>query len=94
MGDATVTASLVNQTAFSYTSTRSTFTFSINDIVGMTVEFLSPVLPNDSKRQSLPFSYMNVEVFSMDGHPHSVQLYTDVSGEWTSGDVRVWMISE
>lgn len=34
----------------------------INQAVGMTIEFLSPVLPNHMKRQSLPFSYMNVEV--------------------------------
>lgn len=37
----------------------------INQAVGMTIEFLSPVLPNHMKRQALPFSYMNVEVRSV-----------------------------
>jgi len=85
MGAPNVNASKVNQTAFEYTSTRSTFTQNVNMQVGIVVEFLSPVLPNREKRQSLPFSYMNVEVFSMDGQTHSVELYTDVSGEWLSG---------
>ena len=85
MGAPNVAASKVNQTAFEYTSTRSTFTQNVNMQVGIVVEFLSPVLPNKEKRQSLPFSYMNVEVFSMDGQTHSVELYTDVSGEWLSG---------
>ena len=91
MGAPNVAASKVNQTAFEYTSTRSTFTQNVNMQVGIVVEFLSPVLPNKEKRQSLPFSYMNVEVFSMDGQTHSVELYTDVSGEWLSG---TWFLSD
>lgn len=32
--------------------------------------------------QSIPFSFLSVEVAANDGSPHQVQLYTDVSGEW------------
>lgn len=37
-------------------------------------------------RSSLPFSYMNVDMTSADGSDHDVQLYTDISAEWVSGD--------
>jgi hypothetical protein len=85
MGAPAVNAMLVNQTAFTYTSTRSTFTQNVNQQVGIIVEFFSPVLPNDTERMSLPFSYMNVQTFSMDGAAHTVELYTDISAEWVSG---------
>lgn len=77
---------VANQTNFEYTSTRSVFTLSIDGKVGMNVTFLSPVEPTDLKRQSIPASYLNVEVFSIDGSEHKVQLYSDVSAEWASGD--------
>ena len=32
--------------------------------------------------QSIPFSYLAVQVAANDDNSHSVQLYTDVSGEW------------
>jgi hypothetical protein len=32
--------------------------------------------------QSIPFSFLSVEVSANDGRPHQVQLYTDISGEW------------
>lgn len=77
---------VATQTNFEYTSTRSVFTFSVDGKVGLNVTFLSPVEPTDLKRQSIPASYMNVEVFSIDGAEHNVQLYSDVSAEWASGD--------
>lgn len=77
---------VANQINFEYTSTRSVFTLSVDGKVGMNVTFLSPVEPTDLRRQSIPASYMNVEVFSIDGSEHKVQLYSDVSAEWASGD--------
>jgi len=38
--------------------------------------------PTDLVNQSIPFSFLSVEVSANDGQPHRVQLYTDVSGEW------------
>ena len=69
----------VTQTAFSYTSTKSVFTLNVNNMVEMNVTFLSPLTPNDLKRQSLVFSYLDVVVRSTDGAQHNVQVYTDMS---------------
>ncbi|KAF2198160.1 glutaminase A [Delitschia confertaspora ATCC 74209] len=74
------------QVAMEYTSTKSVFTIDVNGKVGMNITFLSPVFPHDVQRQSLPFSYVNIEVWSADGHQHPVQIYTDISAEWASGD--------
>lgn len=68
-----------NQTAYEYTSTKSIFTFHVGDAVEMKVTFLSPITPNDLRRQSLTFSYVHVAVSSIDGNSHDVQLYSDIS---------------
>lgn len=70
---------VVNQTSFEYTSTKSIFTFNADNKVQLKVTFLSPLTPTDLKRQSLIFSYMDVEVSTLDGSEHSVQIYTDIS---------------
>lgn len=75
----------MNQTDFSYTATRSIFTMSAGP-VEMVVTFLSGVTPDDLVRSSLPSTYMNVDIKSTDGEQHSVQLYSDISAEWVSGD--------
>ncbi|KAK4504245.1 hypothetical protein PRZ48_005161 [Zasmidium cellare] len=77
---------VVSQTAFEYTSTRSSFTLDVNGQVTMNVTFLSPVDPTDKQRQSMPVSYVNIEVVSADNNEHEVAIYTDISAEWTSGD--------
>lgn len=69
----------VNQTAFEYTSTKSIFTMNIQDKVEMNITFMSPITPTDLKRQSLVFSYLNVDVSSLDGKGHNVQVYADIS---------------
>lgn len=38
--------------------------------------------PTDLVNQSIPFSYLTVQVAANDASSHSVQLYTDVTGEW------------
>jgi len=69
----------VNQTAFEYTSSKSIFTMNIQDKLEMNITFMSPITPTDFKRQSLVFSYLNVEVSSLDGSDHDVQVYADIS---------------
>lgn len=69
----------VDQTAFEYTSTKSIFTMNVENKLEMKITFLSPVTPHDLKRQSLIFSYLNVEVSSLDGREHDVQIYADIS---------------
>ncbi|KAJ7062370.1 hypothetical protein C8F01DRAFT_129221 [Mycena amicta] len=73
------------------TSTQSIFVLSAGP-VDLTVTFLSPVEPNDLVKQSFPFSYISVVAASTDGASHSVQLYSDISGEWTSGSSS-WTIN-
>lgn len=70
---------LANQTSFEYTSTKSIFTFNADNKVQLKVTFLSPLTPTDFKRQSLLFSYIEVQVSALDGSEHSVQIYTDIS---------------
>jgi hypothetical protein len=77
----------VDQTEFSYTSTRSNFVMDVGGKVEMNITFLSPVTPNDLKRQSLTFSYLDVDVHSLDGADHDVQLYADVSGGECKSDL-------
>lgn len=70
---------VVTQTAFEYTSTRSTFMMDVGGKVELNITFMSPITPDDQRRQSLIFSYMDVTVASSDGASHDVQLYTDIS---------------
>ncbi|KAH7139099.1 glutaminase GtaA [Dendryphion nanum] len=78
---------LADQVAFEYTSTKSIFTIKAGNQVSVKVTFLSPLSPSDFRRQSLVFSYMDVEVTSTDNRVHQVQVYTDISAEWVSGDL-------
>lgn len=70
---------VVNQVAYEYTSTKSVFTMHIDGKVEMNITFLSPVTPNDFKRQSIVSSYVHLDVGSLDGKAHNVQVYTDIS---------------
>ncbi|KAL1759480.1 hypothetical protein FB107DRAFT_271047 [Schizophyllum commune] len=66
------------------TPTRTIVTSRVQDILQLNVTYLSPIEPDDLVLQSLPFAYMAVSVSSLDGKPHNVSLYSDVSGEWLS----------
>ncbi|KAJ7634847.1 hypothetical protein FB45DRAFT_1142317 [Roridomyces roridus] len=69
------------QKSMNFTATQSTFVLSAGP-VDLTVTFLSPT---DYVKLSIPLSYMTVAVTSTDGNAHSVQVYSDVTGEWLSG---------
>jgi hypothetical protein len=75
----------LDQTLLEVTPTRSRFHLQGGG-VSLVVEFLSPVEPGDPRRQSIPMSYILMTASSLDGGSHDVQLYFDISGEWTSGD--------
>lgn len=79
MGAPAPLPTVVTQTSFEYTSTRSSFVMDVAGLVEMNITFLSPVTPTDLMRQSLTFSYVDVSVTSTDGAAHDVQLYTDVT---------------
>jgi hypothetical protein len=69
----------VTQESFEYTSTRSTFIMNVDGKISMNVTFVSPINPTDLQRQSIIGSYLYVDVASIDGSSHSVQLYSDTS---------------
>jgi hypothetical protein len=76
----------MRQTSCTLTATSSTFSLQQAG-VQLDVTFLSPVEPGDLRRQSMPLSYVTVQAKSIDGTPHSVQIYVDISGEWADNDV-------
>jgi len=50
--------------------------------VDLTVQFMTPMLPNNLDLISRPVTYITFETKSNDGKQHDVQLYFDVTGEW------------
>ena len=78
-------AAPLTQTSLRVTATRSVFTLTA-DGVELTAEWLSPIEPDDLKRESLPFTLLTVEVRAIDGASHDVQVYADITGEWASSD--------
>ncbi|EJC98584.1 DUF1793-domain-containing protein [Fomitiporia mediterranea MF3/22] len=98
LGESNKPAANINtlQKGFSFTPTRSSYLYQTGP-VNVNITFLSPVEPTDLVRQSMPFSYMSITVQPNDGGSHSVQLYSDVSGEFIGGNFRVpvnWTINE
>ncbi|KAH8111989.1 DUF1793-domain-containing protein [Phellopilus nigrolimitatus] len=89
LGDATVPLLInANQTAVQFTPTRTSYILNAGP-VSVNATFLSPIEPTDLARQSLPFSYFYLSVQSSDGKSHDVQVYSDVSGEWITGNVTL-----
>ncbi|KAK4694522.1 hypothetical protein P7C70_g8718, partial [Phenoliferia sp. Uapishka_3] len=76
---------VASQKAFHYTASTSVFAFEAGGI-DFNVTFFSPVTPKDFLRQSLPLSYLSVDVDSRGLRKHNVSVYSDFSGEWASGD--------
>ncbi|EJD08023.1 DUF1793-domain-containing protein [Fomitiporia mediterranea MF3/22] len=86
----------VLQKEFTFTPTRSSYLYQTGP-VNVNITFLSPIEPTDLARQSLPFSYMYITVQPNDGGSHSVQIYSDVSGEFIGGNSGVqanWTFNE
>ncbi|KAI0057014.1 hypothetical protein BV25DRAFT_1813076 [Artomyces pyxidatus] len=86
LGDARgIGSNSTNLTSTIFTPTRTILSIQAGPME-LTVTFLSPIEPGDWVRQSMPFAYMYLDAKSLDGNAHRVQVYTDVSGEWNSGD--------
>ena len=81
MGPMPDVAPAMKQTGLEITPTKTVYTLEANG-VRLKLSFLSPLLPDDIDLLSRPVTYVNFEVSSIDGHPHSVKLYYDVTGEW------------
>src|SRR5882672_4127175 len=84
------------QVSLKVTPTQSIFTFNAGPIA-LAVNFFTPIDPTDLKRLSLPASYISVSAWSLDSATHEVEVYLDISAEWTSGDSNeevVWEMME
>lgn len=79
LGAPNVDSQLANQTAFEYTASKSIFTIDVENKVEIKASFVSPLAPKDYSVQSVVASYLDVQVTSLDGSDHDVQLYTDIS---------------
>ncbi|KZT10663.1 uncharacterized protein LAESUDRAFT_343786 [Laetiporus sulphureus 93-53] len=77
-------------TATTLTSIQVTPTRTIYSVragpMNLNITFLTPIEPSDWVRQSIPFSYLVLEAQSNDGEAHDVQVYSDISAEWLSGN--------
>ena len=73
----------LGQSLLEITPTRSRFYLEGGGI-RLIVEFLSPVETGDLRAQSIPMSYVLMTASSLDGRPHDVQMYIDISGEWAA----------
>ncbi|KAJ2937077.1 hypothetical protein H1R20_g6, partial [Candolleomyces eurysporus] len=69
------------------TATQTIFTLRTGP-VDLNLTFLSPIETSDWARQSLPLSYLSIDVTSRDGSAHSVQFYAHVTAEWISSDLE------
>jgi len=79
------------------TPTQSIFTFNAGPHRTWQSNFFNPIDPTDLKRLSLPASYISVSAWSLDSATHEVEVYLDISAEWTSGDSNeevVWEVIE
>ncbi|KAF8883843.1 hypothetical protein BD779DRAFT_1674373 [Infundibulicybe gibba] len=74
-----------NPTRTEITPTRTILSFTAGSME-LEVTFLSPIEPTDLVRQSFPFTYMYLTANATDGANRSVQVYSDISAEWASGD--------
>ncbi|MDX1934513.1 MAG: DUF4965 domain-containing protein [Capsulimonadales bacterium] len=76
-------APALNQTSTVVLPTRTVCTFE-QDGVRLTLTFLTPALPDDLDLLSRPVTYLRFETESIDGKPHTVSAYVDVTGEWVT----------
>lgn len=73
------------QISMSFTPSSTTFVMRAGPL-DLTLEFLSPITPNDLVRQTLPYSYLTITAKSNDGGEHNLQLYTDIDAKFVSND--------
>ena len=66
------------QISLDISCTRSIYQFEFNS-VQLTVEFLSPLLPDDLDLLTRPVTYIRFDVESVDGIDHQVEIYFDAS---------------
>lgn len=71
----------MDQKSVEVTPTRTIYRFESHG-VGLTLTFMSPLLPHDLDLLARPVTYITMEVRSADGKSHDVRLYLEACGEW------------
>ncbi|KAK7685178.1 hypothetical protein QCA50_011541 [Cerrena zonata] len=95
IGNSKIHPDTANLTDVRITPTRTIVTY-VAGPAQLTATFLSPIERSDPVRQSMPFSYVTLDVNFTDGLQHRVQVYMDISGEWltaSTADVITWSTS-
>jgi len=75
-----VDAPAMRQTGLSVLPLSSVYTFEAGG-VRLTVDFTTPLLMDDLDVLSRPASYVTVSAESIDGAPHRIEIYFDITGE-------------
>ena len=73
-----------NSVELTATSTRYDFTCGP---VGLQLQFVSPLLPEDPDLLSRPVNYVNYAVRSNDSKKHNVEIYIETTPEWAVNDL-------
>lgn len=72
-----------HQLSAEYTTTRTRFAFDA-DGVRFNVTFLTPITAKDYARQSLPLSYLHIDLDEKTLKHRKVQLFTDIDERWVT----------
>ncbi|KAK7685160.1 hypothetical protein QCA50_011523 [Cerrena zonata] len=95
LGFSSQSLDIANITSTQITPTRTIFTYDAGP-AQLTATFLSPIERSDPVKQSMPFSYVSLDIKFTDGLQHRVQVYMDISGEWvtpSTSDIITWSTS-
>ncbi|THU85437.1 hypothetical protein K435DRAFT_685590 [Dendrothele bispora CBS 962.96] len=67
------------------TPTRTIFELVAGPML-LNISFFNPIETEDLTRQSIPFMYLSLSAHSLDNQDHKIQIYSDISAEWVTGD--------
>lgn len=81
-----MTAGGIDLTVNFLSPVEASFTISVIRCLPVPLAYSCIFQPTNLVLQSLPFSYMALTAKANDGKSHSVQVYSDISAEWASGD--------
>ncbi|EIW62862.1 uncharacterized protein TRAVEDRAFT_114910 [Trametes versicolor FP-101664 SS1] len=89
--ETTIEAFSANLSAVRITPTRTIFVLQAGPI-NVTITYLSPIEPSEWVLQSFPFSYVYFEAASLDGRPHTIQVYSELTQ--LTGDLIEWLSND
>lgn len=87
MGDQPDNLPVLPQTNMQVLPTRTVYSFQ-NPKIALSLEFLTPALPDDLDTLTRPVTFLTWRARSVDGAVHSVQVYDDASGQLAVNDAN------